>query len=163
MLRSFHSAGLEEFDAGCAHMQRTRPSHNPAVKRRSLSVDSPPEEPVPEVKLTPAQQSELLEALRLHPAPYKPRSLRVAQRLSAFGLFGAPSLPDGPVFCLTHAGLRRATETRTALLIEQVAERLAAAQASNAQRTQQLHGVVHRQVRPGAPPQWPFPTSAHAW
>jgi len=138
------------------------PSHNAAVKRRSSPAEPPPEEAVPDVSLTPAQQSELLEALRQHPTPYKPRSLRVAQRLSAFGLFGAPGQPDGPVFCLTHAGLRRATELRTALLIEQVAARLAAVRAPESPVAGQLPAAAARQPRPGVPADWPFPTSAHA-
>jgi len=139
------------------------PSHNAAVKRRSSPVERPPEEAVPDVSLTPAQQGELLEALREHPTPYRPRNVRVAQRLSAFGLLGAPSEADGLVFCLTHAGLRRATETRTAVLIEQVAARLAAVRASDTQHADQPLPTVVRQVRTGAPADWPFPTSAHAW
>lgn len=130
------------------------------MKRRSPPVERPPEEAVPEVRLTPAQQAELLDALRQHPAPYKPRSLRVAQRLSSFGLLGAPS--DGPVFCLTHAGLRRATETRTALLIEEVATRLAAAQPPDAPAGEPRPAAL-REKPPGAPRDWPFPDSAHRW
>lgn len=139
------------------------PRHNAAVKRRSSPVERPPEEAVPEVGLTPAQQAELLEALRQHPAPHRPRSLRVAQRLSAFGLFGAPSEPDAPVFCLTQAGLRRATDIRTALLIEQVAARLAAARAPHAPQSGPPPSAATARAHPRAPVHWPFPTSAHRW
>ncbi|WP_427913395.1 hypothetical protein ACPWT1_22725 [Ramlibacter sp. MMS24-I3-19] len=99
-----------------------------------------------EARLTPAQQAELLAALRASPAPHEPRSRRVTRRLVEMGLLVDQ---DGGRCRLTPAGRDMGSHLFATRVIDGV----------NARRM----AVVKRKAASGAPVAWPFPESHHAW
>jgi hypothetical protein len=98
-----------------------------------------------EVRLTAAQESELLAALRVAPGPHEPKSSRVSRRLVDLGLLAE----DDGRYRLTAAGREMAGHLFAARVIS----------AANARRI----ATVKRKALSGVPPDWPFPESHHAW
>jgi hypothetical protein len=100
------------------------------------------------VKLTPAQERELLNALRAHPAHYLSRSTGVATRLCAAGLLLKAGEGAPPSYVLSRQGLDQATRLTAQRLIDSVND-VAAKKAA--------------QGPAAAPKNWPFPVSGHQW
>lgn len=99
-----------------------------------------------EVRLTAAQESELLAALRSSPGPHEAQSRRVSRRLVDLGLFADG---DGSRYRLTVAGRERAAHLFAARVIS----------AADARRM----ATAKRKALSGVPANWPFPESHHAW
>lgn len=99
-----------------------------------------------EAPLTAAQESELLTALRFAPRPHEVQSKRVSRRLVELGLLAED---DAGHHRLTVAGREVAGELFAARVIRTADARLLA--------------VAKRKALSGAPANWPFPESHHAW
>jgi len=103
------------------------------------------------LKLTPSQSKELQLALSQHPGIYTPARKAVATRIAGMGLFEI----SGDGFKLTKEGLDLAARVGAQRIIDRVNEtRPATAEAPRAASPQRP---------PGAPDDWPFPVSGHAW
>ncbi len=101
----------------------------------------------PELKLTPAQERELLAVMRIHPAAYQPRAAAVPKRLGALGLLRQLGHQGG--FAMTRSGLDHAARVSAQRIIDAVN---ATPKAERAQTRED-----------GAPHSWPFPVSAYPW
>ena len=100
------------------------------------------------MKLTPAQERELLNALRAHPARYLTGSTGVAARLCAAGLLRKAGEGASPSYVLSTQGLDQATRLTAQRLIDSVND-LSAKKAA--------------QGPAATPKNWPFPVSGHQW
>jgi hypothetical protein len=98
-----------------------------------------------EARLTVAQESELLAALRRSPGLHEAQSQRVSRRLVELGLL----VGDGSRYRLTLAGREMAGHLFAARVIS----------AANARRI----ATAKRKALSGVPADWPFPESHHAW
>ena len=98
-----------------------------------------------EARLTAAQESELLAALRFSPGPHEAQSRRVSRRLVDLGLLA----DDGSRYRLTAAGRDMAAHLFAARVVSE----------ANARRM----ATAKRKVLSGVPAKWPFPESHHAW
>lgn len=99
--------------------------------------------------LTPAQQRELLDAIRVHPQAYPAGSARVLARLVDLGL--AQRVDGG--HRLTPAGVDLAAKLGAQRVIDEVAAR----------RTRMRMQSPPAVAPTGPPPGWPFPVSGHRW
>ncbi len=114
-----------------------------AVYRSGRRAPSTP----PVGPLTPAQQRELLAALKVHPAVHSAGSKAVGRRLQTAGMLSE----TGDGLALTTSGLSHATEIAAKLLIA----RTGSARGAASPIEQAGSGAGSARVV-GRPPAWPF-------
>jgi hypothetical protein len=126
--------------------RRERPGYHlsmPGAPKPTAVVGTPRRA---EARLTAAQESELLVALRFSPGPHEAQSKRVSRQLVELGLLADG---DGSRYRLTAAGREMAGHLFAARVISAAtARRMAAAK---------------RKALSRVPADWPFPESHHAW
>lgn len=120
---------------------------------------------VARAKLSKAQTTLLLRALSSHPAPVRDANPRVATPLRAAGLLAPHGSPQPATYVLTPAGLDAAARLSAQAVIDAVnARKAASARTKVVSPTEPPAGGDSPSKRaPGAPADWPFPVSAHAW
>ena len=119
-------------------------------------------------KLTPAQEGELLTALRAHPAAYQPTKHGVALRLCAAGMLQLVQ-EDPPLYRLTPTGVDHGARLSAQRVIDAVnaaPRRRKSAESGQAISTAQI--AAAEEPKPvgralGVPAHWPFPVSGHSW
>jgi len=119
--------------------------------------------------LTPAQQRELLAALRVHPGLYRPSTTRVAARLCTHGVLQHAADEPEPAYRLTPVGMDQAARLSAQRVIDAVNAR------DRARRIERQPHAALQGENPAAgdvvtgneasekPGNWPFPVSAHDW
>lgn len=102
----------------------------------------------PDIRLTPAQERELLAAMRVHPAAYQPKPVAVPKRLCELGILRQLGHHGG--FVMTRVGLDHVARVSAQRIIDAV----------NAAPTKVEQPPVRAD---GAPQNWPFPVSCFPW
>jgi hypothetical protein len=110
---------------------------------------------------TPAQERELIEALRYHPQPLQQPDARVAAALVSAGAFRQAGTDGESSFALTPQGLDMAARLTAQTVIDAVNTRRAGGALQEARPSASPGGPTSRAG--GKPSEWPFPFSAHAW
>jgi hypothetical protein len=115
--------------------------------------------------LSKAQTALLLRALSSHPAPVRDASPRVATALRAAGLLAPHGSPQPATYVLTAAGLDAAARLSAQAVIDAVNARRASSDGAkeSSPRDRGAGGDTPSQRPAGAPANWPFPVSGHAW